>query len=188
MYRGEENALVGFSGIEIDDLDTIVSSRHDMTRDNQRPVSSSYGNIESKIIILLFAAQDIPTHVDDPGPEKAMLEEAPVDSDSDLGAEAGAGDVGSSLFSGRKGSGASAASLLSLPDAQPHPRASGTVKREPLWTGAPELPDELVRLTPFPIYSADALSAESRAPIGELPLFFYWYRRAVYPLKTTSTL
>ena len=32
MYRGEENTLVGFSGIEIDDLDTIVSSRRDRFR------------------------------------------------------------------------------------------------------------------------------------------------------------
>ena len=109
-----------------------------------------------------------------------MLEEAPVDSDSELGV------AGSS---NRRGSDASAASLLSLSDAEPRARApTGAAKSEPLWTRPPELPDELVRLTPFPIYSADALSAESRAPIGELPLFFYWYRRAVYPLKTTSTL
>ena len=121
--------------------------------------------------------------MDDPGREKAMLEEAPVDSGSDLGTDGGSSG---SLFSRRRGSGASDASNLSLPDAKSRSPASGTVKHEPLWTRPPELPEELVRLTPFPIYSADALSAESRAPIGELPLFFYWYRRAVYPLKTTS--
>lgn len=145
----------------------------------------------------LFVVQDIPTHVDDPGREKATLEEVPVDSESDLSAESGEEPV-ASAFSKRKGSNASASSELSLPDVNAkqriatgstsHARAakSGAAAANALWMQPPELPDELVRLTPFPIYSADALSAESRAPIGELPLFFYWFRRAVYPVKTTG--
>ena len=52
--------------------------------------------------------------MDDPGREKAMLEEAPVDSVSELGV------AGSS---NRRGSDASAASLLSLPNAEPRARA-----------------------------------------------------------------
>lgn len=132
--------------------------------------------------------QEIPTHVDDPGREKATLEEAPVDAASDLSTETGS----SSLFSKRRISGASSSSELSLPGTGVKQRTakSGTsavANVKPLWTCPPELPDELVRLTPFPVYSADALSVESRAPIGELPLFFYWYRRAVYPVRTTGT-
>ncbi len=56
------------------------------------------------------------------------------------------------------------------------------------WTLPPVLSDEIQKPTRFPIYSADALSSEARAPTGEMPLLFYWYRRAVYNVKTSGTV